>query len=290
MLSGGSARGFAHLGVLRVLEREGWRPDLVVGTSAGAIAGALWAAGMCAADIEELARRVDRATVFDIAPWRSLFAGLGLGLARGERLERLLRAHLPASIGELPTRFAAVATDLNRGGMVVLDRGDLARALRASAAIPGLVEPVRIGERLLGDGQIVSPLPVEAARRLGARRVVAVDVVYPPEHAVLSNPLSVVFQTLVIASYGHLEREREAADLVIAPAIPPVAWRLGLGQGAHLVHNGVEAAERALPQLRELFGAREPALRRRAAEGGEASRELAPVFLCSPSAASAPLR
>ena len=220
VLSGGAARAFAHLGVLRVFEREGLRPDLVVGSSAGAIVGAYYAQGMPVAEIEVHAARLSLPTLIDIDPLKSLLGGFGLGLARGERLEGFLRQSLKLPLQTMPTPFAAVATDLNTGESVLLNHGDTPRALRASSAVPGLYEPVRAGERLLGDGQIASPMPVAAARALGARLVIAVDVVYPPQHTALNNPLSVLFQTVTISTYRHLLLEREQADLVIRPVIP----------------------------------------------------------------------
>ena len=255
VLSGGSARGFAHLGVLRVLEREGLRPDLVVGTSVGAIAGGLYASGMSVDAIEALAEQLDWFTVFDIDPVRSLLGGLGLGLAKGQRLEVFLRASMRAPMQSFPTRFAAVATDLNSGETVVLNHGDAALAMRASSAIPGVLEPVHIAGRLLGDGQIVSPLPVAAARQLGASVVIAVDVVYPPQHSTLTNPVSVLFQTVLISSYRHLLTERPQADLVLSPSIE-VTGQLGLSDRSWLINTGIAAAEAALPQLRAAFGAR----------------------------------
>ena len=254
VLSGGSARGFAHLGVIRVLEREGLRPDLVVGTSAGAIAGGLYASGLSVDAIEALAERLGWFTVFDIDPVRSLLGGLGLGLARGQRLEVLLRASMQAPMQSFPTRFAAVATDLNSGETVVLNHGDAALAMRASSAIPGMVEPAHVGGRVLGDGQIVSPLPVAVARQLGAAVVIAVDVVYPPQHSSLSNPLSVLFQTMLISSYRQLLIERAQADVVIAPVIE-ITGQLGFSDRAWLIQAGEAAAQAALPQLKAAFGA-----------------------------------
>ena len=256
VLSGGSARGFAHLGVLRVLEREGLRPDLVVGTSAGAIAGGLYASGMSVPAIEALAERLDWFTVFDIDPVRSLLGGLGLGLAKGKRMETFLREPLRVPMQSYPTRFAAVATDLNTGETVVLNHGDGALALRASSAIPGMLEPVVVGSRLLGDGQIVSPMPVAVARQLGAQVVVAVDVVYPPQHSSLTNPLSVLFQTVLISSWRHLLNERPRADLVLSPVIASTG-QLGFGDRDRLVKAGIAAAEAALPQLKAAFGMRQ---------------------------------
>ena len=252
VLSGGSARGFAHLGVLRVLQREGLRPDLIVGTSAGAIAGGLYASGMSADAVETWAGKLDWFTVFDIDPLRSLLGGLGLGLAKGKRLESSLRGALRLPIESFPIQFAAVATDLNTGETVVLNHGDAALALRASSAVPGMLEPVSVGGRLLGDGQIVSPMPVAVARQLGARMVIAVDVVYPPQNSALSSPVSVLFQSLLISSYRHLQVERAQADLVLSPVIEAQA-QLGLADRDRLIAAGVAAAEAALPQLRAAF-------------------------------------
>lgn len=253
VLSGGAARGFAHIGVLRVLLREGLRPDLVVGSSAGAIVGAVYASGLPLADIEALAASLNTETLLDISPWRMVTEGLGLGLARGEQLERFLRNVLPAPMQAFPVPFAAVATDVKTGETVVLNHGDAALALRASSAVPGLYEPVIVGGRMLADGQIVSPLPVDAALQLGAQRVVAVDVVYPPQQASLTNPLAMIFQTVTIGTYRQMLMERSRAHVVISPAIAATDGQLGLGDRVTLIEAGERAAELVLPQLRALF-------------------------------------
>ena len=253
VLSGGAARAFAHIGVLRVLEREGLRPDLVVGTSAGAMVGAYYAAGRPVAEIEVLAAQLDLPTLIDIDLVKLVLGGFrGLGLANGDRLEAFLRATIDKPLQSLPMRFAAVATDLQTGEAVLLTHGDTARALRASSAVPGLYEPVLAADRLLGDGQIISPLPVGAARRLGARVVIGVDVVYPPQNASLTSPLSVLFQTMTISTYQHLAREREGADVLISPTIPPTA-DLALSDRDWLIAAGQAAAEAALPRLKAAF-------------------------------------
>ncbi len=149
-----------------------------------------------------------------------------------------------------PVRFAAVTTDLSSGETVLLNHGDAARALRASSAVPGLYQPVEIDGRRLVDGQVVAPLPVAAARRLGARFVVAVDVVYPPEQSSVSNPVSVLFQTMLISTWRHLLDARSQADIVIAPVIAPTGSQYGLGDREWLIKAGEAAAEQALPQLR----------------------------------------
>lgn len=252
VLSGGAVRGFAHIGVLRVLEREGLRPGLVVGSSVGAIVGALYASGMPVQEIEALATRFDWATLFDFDPVRAVLGGIGFGFAKGKRFEALLREALPAQMQAFPTHFAAVATDLNTGETVLLNHGDAPRALRASTAIPVVYEPVKSEGRLLGDGQITSPLPVAAARQLGAQVVIAVDVVYPPQHSAMSNPFSVLFQSLLISTYRHLMHERAQADVVISPVIV-TAGQLALSDREWLIRSGEVAAEQALPRLRGAF-------------------------------------
>lgn len=257
VLSGGAVRGFAHIGVLRVLERESLVPDLIVGTSAGAIVGTMWAAGVDSAGIERLASRLDLSLLLDVDPWRMVIEGIGLGVARGERLERFLRDALPVPMEQFPRRFAAVATDLEAGAPAVLTHGDAALALRASSAVPGLYEPVQAGGRLLADGQLVSPLPVNAARSLGARRVIAIDVVWPPREAKPGNPVSVLLQGIAASTWHHLQRERRQADLVIAPAIPATRGQLSLADGARLIAIGERAALERRDVLKALFAGRE---------------------------------
>lgn len=252
VLSGGGARGFAHLGVLRVLEREGWRPDLVVGTSAGAIVGAMYASGLSVAEIETAAAALEWSVLFDFDPVRSMLGGIGLGIVPGERLEKFLRQHLTLPIERFPMPFAAVAADMEQGEVVALNQGDAARAVLASCAVPGLYAPVRVRGRLLADGQVVSPLPVLTARSLGAVRVLAVDVVYPPRHSEMSNPISMLFQSMIVSGWRHALAARALADLVITPEIR-TSSQLGLASRAWVTEAGERAASAQLPEIRALF-------------------------------------
>jgi len=171
-LGGGAARGFAHIGVIRTLVAKGFKPDIIAGTSIGAVVGGCYAAGKLD-EIEQWARSLTRRRLFS---YLDVSLG-GLGLISGTRLfESLNEAIGDARIDELPLRFAAIATEIGTGHEIWLTRGRLADALRASYALPGIFPAVQIGERWLMDGALVNPVPVSAARALGGRIVIAVNV------------------------------------------------------------------------------------------------------------------
>jgi NTE family protein len=177
-----------------------------------------------------------------------------LGIFGGDRIRRFVVERVgEKSIQSLPMRFAAVATDLKTGAMVILDKGDLGRAVQASSSIPGLLEPVRIGKRLLVDGNIASAVPVRAARGLGAKRVVAIDVTFPPEQADLSDPFDALYQGFSILTRKLALEERATADLAIEPPIPEHHDMLPATLKA-MVDAGARAASDALPKLRRLLG------------------------------------
>lgn len=178
VLSGGGARGFAHIGVLRILEAAGAHFDVIAGTSMGAIVGALYAAGHSADEIEELAATTSWRDVVDLS--------LRTGLMKGERLHELLEAHLPATFEELKTPLAVITTDIESGEEVVHTEGELIAPVRASAAFPGAFEPIHLDGRALTDGGIVNNLPVSAALLLGANRTIASDVT-PPRQSVYAS-------------------------------------------------------------------------------------------------------
>lgn len=250
VLSGGGMRGYAHIGVLKVLEEEGIRADLVVGTSAGSLVGALYASGLSPAQVEEALGSIEPRTLSDL-----VLPGLGflrgeMGLLRGEKLHRFVDERLRTPlIQDFPIRFAAVATDLVHGTPVAFNQGDAGIAVLASSAVPGLVAPVIIDGRRYVDGGVASPLPVTPARGLGGRVVIAVDVGYPPEHSVLSNPVSVLFQAYIIASQRLTAEELQRADVVIAPDFPRTT-QFGLSERPMLVAIGEKAARDALPRIR----------------------------------------
>ena len=171
-LGGGIARGFAHIGILRVLAKHGIEPDVVVGTSIGAVVGACYAAGKLDA-LDEWARGL---TTRGVLGYLDVSLG-GSGLMGGNRLaERLEGTLADTLIEDLPKRYAAIATELGTGHEIWLTRGRVVDAARASYALPGLFTPVRLGGRWLVDGALVNPVPVSAARALGARLVIAVNL------------------------------------------------------------------------------------------------------------------
>lgn len=171
-LGGGAARGFAHIGVIRTLVAKGFVPDVIAGTSIGAVAGALYATNHLDS-FEEWARGLTRRNVFGYLD----FSLSGSGLIRGDRLAQRLNEQLSETlIEQLPVRFAALATEVHTGHEIWLTHGPLVDALRAAYALPGIFTPVLIGHRWLVDGALVNPVPVSAARALGARLVIAVNL------------------------------------------------------------------------------------------------------------------
>ncbi|MDO8534337.1 MAG: patatin-like phospholipase family protein, partial [Xanthobacteraceae bacterium] len=171
-LGGGAARGFAHIGVMRTLASAGIVPDVIAGTSMGALVGGAWAAGRLDV-LEDWARDITKRRMLGLLDFR-----LGAnGLIGGSRLAQLLQRNLEnVAIEELDTRFAAIATELGSGHEIWLTRGSLVDAIRASYALPGIFSPVKVAGRWLMDGAMVNPIPVSAARALGARLVIAVNL------------------------------------------------------------------------------------------------------------------
>lgn len=170
VLGSGGRRGFAHIGVLKALTENGVRPDLIIGSSVGAVVGSLYAAGMSAAEIEKLAYSLNSLEFLEL---RTLFGKPATGRAVQDFVNRHLQGR---AIEELPVAFAAAATRVRDSSLVLFNRGDTGVAVRASAASPGEFEPVRISGEDYVDGDVSSPVPIRAARRMGARVVIAVDV------------------------------------------------------------------------------------------------------------------
>ena len=261
VLSGGAARGFAHIGVIKVLEANGLKPDIIVGTSAGSIVGALYASGLTSAELESSLAQLDTSAFNDF-----VIPGLGflpgeLGFVRGEKLHRFIDARLKTHrIQDFPIRFAAVATDLNSGKAVAFNAGDAGLAVVASSAVPGVIMPVEIDRRRYGDGQIASPLPVGTARALGAKTVIAVDVVYPPDHAFLYSAVGVLFQAFTISVHQLKMAEATQADLVITPDLGVTSGQMTFGDRKRLIAVGEQEAIKMLPEIRAAF--KPPALPR----------------------------
>ena len=208
-LGSGALHGHAHVGVMRVFEARGVRPDLIVGTSVGAIVGALWAAGLDAAAVE---RAGERFGLFDAArpAWPRR------GLLRNDGLQQALRELLPASSMQAwPVPFAAVATDLATGERVILDAGDGPSAVAASACMPVLFEPVERDGRRLVDGALVEPVPVRAARVLGGARVVGVDIAFRPHDEPVRHVVDVGFQTVHILVNALIAEQIGDADVQV---------------------------------------------------------------------------
>lgn len=254
MLSGGSARGFAHAGVIKALEANGLRPDLIVGSSAGSVIGALYASGLSAAELEGALERLDATVFSEIAVPGLAFLPSPLGIVRSEGVHRFIdkeaRQH---HMEDFPIRFAAVATDLLTGEPEIFNAGDVGRAVSASSAVPGIITPPRIRGRLYGDGQLSSPLPVRTALALGARVVIAVDVIYPPEDAHLTSALRVLFQAFAITTYRLKQWEIAAADSVIVPDLGRTSGQWSFGDRERLIAAGEAATLKAMERLRPLF-------------------------------------
>jgi NTE family protein len=252
VLGGGAARGFAHIGVIRVLEQERIPVDLVVGTSVGSLIGAIYASERNSFELEWTAFQLRQEDLFD---FRLANAVLGMGLARGELLEAFVKAKVRQErIEELAIPFAAVATDLNWGGRVVLDKGSIAKAVHASSAIPGVFEPVAHDGKLLVDGGVVDNIPIDVARAKGADVVVAVDISEDVGNVEIRNMLDVLLQATNIMFAVNVAHRREGADVVVQPRVGGVAM-LDFSQRKACMDAGIAAAREAVPRIRAAIAA-----------------------------------
>lgn len=244
VLGGGSARGFAHIGVIKVLQREGLMPDLVVGCSAGALIGAFFAAGYTGAQMEEVAMKVKDGDVAD------LVTGNKRGMVSGEALQGFINKHVrntPIEQFKLP--FAAVATNLNTGEAAVFKSGDAGFAVRASSSVPAVFIPARRNDTEYVDGGLISPLPIRIARELGADQVVAVSVNGGPQPRHPVGMCELLMQSFDIMAASLTRLELREADVVIRPEVGRIAFT-DFGSRNLLITLGEQAAWRALPALR----------------------------------------
>ena len=242
-LGGGAARGFAHIGVIQVLEEAGIRPDLVVGTSAGSLVAALYASGRSGAELAVTALAMDESALTD-------WSFPGRGLIRGEGLARYVREQTGnRSIEQMKMPLGIVATDLDSGAGVLFQFGDTGAAVRASSAVPAVFQPVRIGSREYVDGGLVAPVPVRFARQMGAEMVIAVDISAAPEGNSTSDPLKMLLQTFAIMGRSINQFELRDADLVLRPALAGISGA-DFTARAKAIQAGREVALRLLPELR----------------------------------------
>lgn len=242
-LGGGAARGFAHIGVIQVLEENGIKPDLVVGTSAGSLVAALYASGKGGAELARLAEGMDEGAITD---WSFPLKGL----IKGEALARYVRAQTGGRpIEQMAIPLGIVATQLADGQGLLFRQGDLGQAVRASSAVPAVFQPVDIGGRLFVDGGLVAPVPVRFARQMGAEVVIAIDISSPPNPQVRTDPFSLLMQTVAIMGRSINSLELREAELVLRPDLNGVASS-DFTARRQAIAAGRAAALAALPRLK----------------------------------------
>lgn len=282
-LGGGGARGLSHIGVLKVLEKEGIRPDFIAGTSIGALVGALYASGLSAAELERLALSLNRRQLARFLDLTFPFSGLIQGRRVTSAIETLIGN---VSFTDLKIPLACVATDLNTGREVVIRKGSVSEGVRASIAIPGVMTPSLVGKQWLVDGGIVNEVPASVCRRMGIKYVIGINVVPDPAKVVqrlefmreprlpltpvklkdgirqLKPPrvTDIMVQTLLISGYRVAMQNLKEADLAISPDLTGIGfWEFH--KASEAIALGEAAAWAVLKQSRNLPGRRNRRLR-----------------------------
>ncbi len=243
-LGAGAARGFAHIGVLKSLDQAGIKADVIAGTSAGSLVGVFYAAGFTPWQIEDVALKVRDIDVADMS------AASKRGMFAGEALQKLVNSYVknvPIESFKIP--FGAVATDLRNGDMVLMRNGDAGQAVRASCSIPGVFVPASIGGKELVDGGLTSPLPVQAARQMGADFVIGVDVGAKPQNPIQSGLYEVLLQSFEVMGRALTKSEALQADFMIQPDNGKFS-STDFAARKELIQAGYEASESVLVKLK----------------------------------------
>jgi len=247
-LGSGAARGFAHVGVIQVLEEAGIQPDLVVGTSAGSLVAALYASGKNSTQLRRVAETMEEAEITD---W--MMPILNRGALRGEALARYVNTQVGGRlIEQMKIPLGIVATDLHNGEPMLFQRGNTGSAVRASSAVPAVFQPVKIGTREYVDGGLVSPVPVRQAREMGANVIIAVDISTDPEGSPASDTFQILMQTFNIMGKSLNTVLLKDADVVVKPALMGVK-SADFAARRKSIEAGREAMLKAMPKLKQIL-------------------------------------
>lgn len=250
-LGGGAARGFAHIGVIKALEAQGIRPALVTGTSAGSVVAALYASGMDGFAMNALALKMDEAVIAD---WALPFGARFGGWLKGEALQRYVNQLVhQRTIDNMKVPLGIVATELKSGMPIVFRRGNTGQAVRASCSVPGVFQPVTIGGKQYVDGGLVAPVPIEAARQMGADVVIAVNISADPTGQHADGQVGVLLQTTAIMGQTINKLALASADIVIRPDLPAMSSS-DFGARNQAILAGEKAVAAILPELKILLG------------------------------------
>jgi NTE family protein len=246
VLGAGAAKGFAHIGVLKVFEAQQIPFHMIVGTSAGSLVGSLYAFGYSAFRLQEMALSLEKGEILD-------FTIPDKGFIRGEKLAEFVNKmtdHTPLEQMKIP--FYAVATDIQNGQEIVFGRGNTGTAVRASCSVPGVFRPVQIGDRLYVDGGVVSPVPVDAAQRLGADVIIAVDISSQVESVKPEGIIDTLLQSIDIMYVRLAAVQCAKSDVVIRPQVGHIPSS-DFSRRHEAILEGEKAATAALPKIKELL-------------------------------------
>lgn len=248
VLSGGSAKGFAHVGVIRVLEQEKIPIHMIIGTSVGSLIGGLYAANPDSFQLEYIAFKVERNDILD------MLAIPRLGLGQGSRLEEFVEKHVKVKrIEDTKIPFYPIATDLNTGETVILEKGPLSKAIRASASIPGIFTPVTFGNRMLVDGGVSNNIACDVAKNTkGADIVIAVNLLKNIKNFDIKSVMDVIGQSINIMMHETNKPKLAYADVVIEPDTYGIAL-FDFTKKKELMEAGIKATKEAIPKIKELI-------------------------------------
>lgn len=256
VLSGGSAYGFAHIGVLKVLEKNNIPVDIIAGTSMGAIVGGMYSAGMSTKQMEETLKGFSRNKIVDV----NLFGVFNEGLLYGKKVSKFFSNLIgDKNIEDCEKKFCCVASDLVSGKKYVFEKGSLVQAIRASMSIPGIFKPVKIDKMCLVDGGISDNLPVEDARRLGATKIISVDVcTYYKKQNHLKSAVDVVISATNLLTSNYVKQISDKGDVYIKIDQPNVSFdKFSASDITKSIAYGEKYAKKMLPEIKKMLNMNE---------------------------------
>lgn len=247
VLGSGGARGYAHIGVLQELQNNGIKPDFIVGTSAGSVVGALYASGKTPQQIEDIALKMKVKDIREITIRKQ-------GFLNGERIEDFINTQVNnTSLQNMKIPLYVVATELKTGKKTIFNYGNTGQAVRASVAIPSMFIPPKINQIEYVDGGLVSPVPVDVAKALGADIVIAVDILSAPENTSFDNMWGMFNQNINIMQQHLSENELQHADIIIRPELHEKTHIFDIKSREETLQAGITATRERIPLIQKII-------------------------------------